>query len=119
MKIRKFNENVDDEIRYIEECLVELYDSYDVKLHNDLTYITITIEIPVSGFSYDHENYGFNLLDFISISEKLSNIKSIVEDGVSKLDTRYNYKYSFDIFKNEGEDELYYFNMCITRNDHL
>lgn len=119
MKIRKFNESVDSEIQYIEECLVELYDSFDVKLYNDNTYITVSIDIPVSEFSHNFEDYGFDISNFTSITNTLSNIKNIVEDAMPKMDIRYNYKYSFDFYKDEGDDEKYHFVMCITRNDHL
>jgi hypothetical protein len=116
MKIRKFNESVDDEIRYIEECLVELYDSYDVRKdgYSGKSFFNMRIDITVDG--YDSDNMGFDLSSFTLLSNTISDITDKIDEGISKIKTKYDYTYSFDIYKNDSDEDTYYYMVYFIKN---
>lgn len=97
MKIRKFNESLDDSlIEYIEECFVEFLDNNSeiVKAENPNSkgsyYYIVNIKLDVeekNGNSFIAEDMIDKL---IAYHANLSNILSEVNDSISRLRIRYD-----------------------------
>ena len=97
MKIRKFNESLDDSlIEYIEECFVEFLDNNSeiVKAENPnskgsyyLVNIKLDVEEKNNTTSFIEENEISSLVDYHTY---LSSTLNDVNDSISKLRIRYD-----------------------------
>lgn len=114
----RFNESYSEvDTEYINNCFVELSDSYEIinqreKYGNEnLCYYSILIEIEVDyNYGYD----GYNLGEFISLSNKISDISEKVDDAINKVKIKYsNIKVIIDFFRKEGDENTYYFKLDI------
>ena len=119
--LQKFNENNENysetDTEYIDMCFVELSDSYEIINqreeygNEDLCYYSILIKIEVD---YNYSNYGYNLGEFLSLSNKISDISEKVDDAINKVKIKYrNIKVIIDFFRNEGDENTYYFKLDI------
>ena len=119
--LQKFNENNENysetDTEYIDMCFVELSDSYEIINqreeygNEDLCYYSILIKIEVD---YNYGDNGYNLGEFLSLSNKISDISEKVDDAINKVKIKYrNIKVIIDLFRNEGDENTYYFKLDI------
>lgn len=112
----RFNESYSEvDTEYIKICFVELSDSYKVEdlssVYSSESYYSILIRIEVD---YNYSNYGYNLGEFLSLSNKISDISEKVDDAINKVKIKYNdIKVIIDFFRNEGDEDTYYFKLDI------
>jgi hypothetical protein len=120
MKIRKFNEdNNNIDIEYINECLVEMLDKYDVtiselkpyewQVKNNITVFDVTVKIHVETSKHKYGQYTYDIDNILKASNAFSDLVSISEVAIEKIKSKYNLMAAFDFFKNDDEDEIYYF----------
>lgn len=122
MKIRKFNEdNNNIDMEYINECLVEMLDKYNViiseikpygwQVKKNITIFDVTVKIKIETSKHKYAQFTYDIENILKVSNSFSDLVSISEVATEKIKSKYNLKAAFDFFKNEDDDETYYFTM--------
>ena len=127
MRIKKFNEGVDDgfDIEYINQCFAELSDDFELEIKEVSKYLQIVIKLPkLNGkIAFNNEEmsdtdlrFGLkhSISDLIKNSEDLTKILKLIDMSVRRLLDEYpNYKLDIkDINDNYRTKILYQ-----TKND--
>lgn len=94
-----------------------MLDKYDVSISDITPYawqskenttifdMTVKISIKTDGGKY----VGYDIDNISNLSSIFSDLVNISEVAIETINTKYNFKTAFDFFKNEGEDEMYFF----------
>jgi hypothetical protein len=112
-----FNESYKVDTEYIKNCFVELSDSYKIEYLSSVYssainfYYGINIKLETD---YNYEDDGYNLEDFLSLANKISDISEKLDDAINKVKIKYsNIEVLVDFFRREGEENIHYTNIRI------